>query len=162
MTNSVQSSLTRKLSTKAKHFLCKISVSRSTSDDDSSFLKYYAVWICNQLSKSGRSLIPPYSDKAVPNPEGSKFPKRLSLFTNRQYFMFWKTWIFREFYCLRDCLTCSIIRLHQSLVIYIKQKLLAVTRSMEIKYKYYWRIKDQLDVTCYFISLLMCSTCFGH
>ena len=23
-----------------------------------------------------------------------------------------------------------------------------------------WRIKDQLDVTCYFISLLMCSTCF--
>ena len=25
-----------------------------------------------------------------------------------------------------------------------------------------WRIKYQLDVTCYFISLLMCSTCFGH
>jgi len=25
-----------------------------------------------------------------------------------------------------------------------------------------WRIKDQFDVTCYFISLLMCSTCFGH
>ena len=25
-----------------------------------------------------------------------------------------------------------------------------------------WRIKDQLDVTCYFISLLMCSTYFGH
>ena len=25
-----------------------------------------------------------------------------------------------------------------------------------------WRIKDQLDVTCYFISLLICSTCFGH
>ena len=25
-----------------------------------------------------------------------------------------------------------------------------------------WRIKDQLDVTCYFISLLMYSTCFGH
>ena len=25
-----------------------------------------------------------------------------------------------------------------------------------------WRIKDQLDVTCYSISLLMCSTCFGH
>ena len=24
------------------------------------------------------------------------------------------------------------------------------------------RIKDQLDITCYFISLLMCSTCFGH
>ena len=24
------------------------------------------------------------------------------------------------------------------------------------------RIKDQLDVTCYFIPLLMCSTCFGH
>jgi len=24
------------------------------------------------------------------------------------------------------------------------------------------RIKDQLDVTCYFISFLMCSTCFGH
>ena len=24
------------------------------------------------------------------------------------------------------------------------------------------RIKDQLDVTCYFISLHMCSTCFGH
>jgi len=22
--------------------------------------------------------------------------------------------------------------------------------------------KDKLDVTCYFISLLMCSTCFGH
>ena len=25
-----------------------------------------------------------------------------------------------------------------------------------------WRMKDQLDVTCYFISLLMCSACFGH
>ena len=25
-----------------------------------------------------------------------------------------------------------------------------------------WRIEDQFDVTCYFISLLMCSTCFGH
>ena len=25
-----------------------------------------------------------------------------------------------------------------------------------------WRIKDQLDVTCYLISLLMYSTCFGH
>jgi len=25
-----------------------------------------------------------------------------------------------------------------------------------------WRIKDQLNVTCYFISLLMCSTCFRH
>ena len=25
-----------------------------------------------------------------------------------------------------------------------------------------WRIKEQLDVTCYFTSLLMCSTCFGH
>ena len=23
-------------------------------------------------------------------------------------------------------------------------------------------MKDQLDVTCYFISLLMYSTCFGH
>ena len=23
-------------------------------------------------------------------------------------------------------------------------------------------MEDQLDVTCYFISLLMCSTCFGH
>jgi len=30
-------------------------------------------------------------------------------------------------------------------------------------YQYYsWKIKDQLVVTCYFISLLMCSTCFGH
>jgi len=26
----------------------------------------------------------------------------------------------------------------------------------------YLRIKDQLDVICYFISLLMYSTCFGH
>ena len=25
-----------------------------------------------------------------------------------------------------------------------------------------WRMKDQLDVTCYLISLLMCSACFGH
>ena len=25
-----------------------------------------------------------------------------------------------------------------------------------------WRMKDQLDVNCYFISLIMCSTCFGH
>ena len=25
-----------------------------------------------------------------------------------------------------------------------------------------WRTKDQLDVTCYFISLLMSSTCSGH
>jgi hypothetical protein len=23
-------------------------------------------------------------------------------------------------------------------------------------------MKEQLDITCYFISLLMCSTCFGH
>jgi len=23
-------------------------------------------------------------------------------------------------------------------------------------------MKDQLDVTCYFISLIMCSTCFGN
>ena len=25
-----------------------------------------------------------------------------------------------------------------------------------------WRMKDQLNVTWYFISILMCSTCFGH
>ena len=25
-----------------------------------------------------------------------------------------------------------------------------------------WQMKDQLDVTCYFISLIMRSTCFGH
>ena len=25
-----------------------------------------------------------------------------------------------------------------------------------------WWMKDQLDITCYFISLIMCSTCFGH
>ena len=25
-----------------------------------------------------------------------------------------------------------------------------------------WRMKDQLDDTCYFISLIMCSTCFRH
>jgi len=25
-----------------------------------------------------------------------------------------------------------------------------------------WRIKDQLDVSCYFLSLFMCSTCFGY
>jgi len=25
-----------------------------------------------------------------------------------------------------------------------------------------WRMKNQLDVTCYFISLIMRSTCFGH
>ena len=25
-----------------------------------------------------------------------------------------------------------------------------------------WRMKDQLDVTCYFISLLTCSACFGQ
>ena len=25
-----------------------------------------------------------------------------------------------------------------------------------------WRVNDQLDLTCYLISLLMCSTCFGH
>jgi len=45
-------------------------------------------------------------------------------------------------------------------------------RWLNIEYKSYvfwtvhncnsWIIKDQLDVTCYFISLLMCSTCFGH
>jgi len=23
-------------------------------------------------------------------------------------------------------------------------------------------MKDQLDLTCYFISFIMCSTCFGH
>jgi len=26
----------------------------------------------------------------------------------------------------------------------------------------YLRIKSQLDVTCYFIVFLICSTCFGH
>ena len=32
----------------------------------------------------------------------------------------------------------------------------------DVSAKRSWRMKDQLDVTCYFISLLMCSTCFGH
>jgi len=27
---------------------------------------------------------------------------------------------------------------------------------------YSWRTKNQLDVTCYFILFIMCSTCFGH
>jgi len=27
---------------------------------------------------------------------------------------------------------------------------------------FYLKKKNQLDVTCYFISLLICSTCFGH
>jgi len=31
-----------------------------------------------------------------------------------------------------------------------------------VKCVHIWRIKDQLDVTCYFISLRMYSTCFGH
>jgi len=30
------------------------------------------------------------------------------------------------------------------------------------KFALCWRIEDQLHVTSYFISLLMCSTCFGH
>jgi len=36
------------------------------------------------------------------------------------------------------------------------------SRKQEHLYNDSWRIKDHLDVTCYFISLLMCSTCFGH
>ena len=31
-----------------------------------------------------------------------------------------------------------------------------------IKRTYCWWMKDQIDVTCYFISLLMCSACFWH
>ena len=34
--------------------------------------------------------------------------------------------------------------------------------SQHTNWRTAWRMKDQLDVTCYFISLLMCSTCFGH
>jgi len=34
--------------------------------------------------------------------------------------------------------------------------------SQHLNSSHSWRMKDQLDVTCYFISLLMCSTCFGH
>ena len=53
----------------------------------------------------------------------------------------------------------------------IAQKTVCVTQSRQSKYYLRllrhaslcdsWRIKDQLHVTCYFISLLMCSTCFG-
>ena len=32
----------------------------------------------------------------------------------------------------------------------------------KIKKNNIWRMKDQLDVTWYFISLIMCSTCFRH
>ena len=35
-------------------------------------------------------------------------------------------------------------------------------RKIQTQRRDSWRIKDQLDVTCYFISLLMSSTCFGH
>ena len=31
-----------------------------------------------------------------------------------------------------------------------------------VHYSRRWRMKDQLDVICYFISLIMRSTCFGH
>jgi len=41
----------------------------------------------------------------------------------------------------------------------VKYKLCADTNQVRI---YSWRMKDQLDVTCYFISLLTCSTCFGY
>ena len=34
--------------------------------------------------------------------------------------------------------------------------------SLDMKAFDSWRIKHQLDVTCYFILLLMYSTCFGH
>ena len=40
--------------------------------------------------------------------------------------------------------------------------LVAIVVVVLVKAVYVWRIKDQLDVTCYFISLLMCSTCFAH
>ena len=38
--------------------------------------------------------------------------------------------------------------------------ILQISDSGRIKPR--WRIKDQLHVTCYFISLLMYLTCFGH
>jgi len=50
-----------------------------------------------------------------------------------------------------------------------RKSLITVGRSLELSYVSWtvhhcdsWRVKDQLHVTCCFISLLMCSTCFRH
>ena len=37
-----------------------------------------------------------------------------------------------------------------------------ITGNFSTPHRDSWRIEDQLDVTCYFISLLMCSTFFGN
>ena len=51
----------------------------------------------------------------------------------------------------------SCIPIHKYKVIYSSG-----TKKMQTGVMNSWRIKDHLDVTCYFISLLMCSTCFRH
>ena len=45
----------------------------------------------------------------------------------------------------------------QSLLIYHSKPSVWMSKQTNV-----WRIKYQLDVTCYFISLLMYSTCFGY
>jgi len=62
-------------------------------------------------------------------------------------------------------------RFIQNVCTYLPDYKLSNTRrhTLSLYYVYWtvhlcnsWRIKDQLDITYYFISLLMYSTCFGH
>ena len=51
----------------------------------------------------------------------------------------------------------TYLRLHEVLNYYILGLYKQNLKLWDIR-----RMKDQLDVTCYFISLIMRSTCFGH
>jgi len=51
----------------------------------------------------------------------------------------------------------------QLLILIIFRSFLLRMEKVKPKHAFYTsRIKDQLDVTCYFISPPMCSACFGH
>jgi len=59
-----------------------------------------------------------------------------------------------DFTCLYGC---------EILTFVMREKTQPETFNTKFRTRIYiWRIKDQVDVTCYFISLLMCSKCFGH
>ena len=65
--------------------------------------------------------------------------------------------------CIQKSSFMSVIHLHK----YLVQKsenvcFCCYTILWKLRISDSWRMKDQLDVPCYFISLLMCSTCFGH
>jgi len=60
------------------------------------------------------------------------------------------------------CVQCSCIITLINTITDILRLIWLINPSKMWEVQIDWRIKDQLDATCYFISLLMCSTCFGH